>query len=545
MPDYPPPKKLGRYEVVAELGKGAMGVVYEGRDPNIGRRVAIKTARRDVMESTGMADEMMVRFLREAQAAGALNHPNIITIYDADEEDGIAYIAMEFLEGGNLRDLIDAKKKLDVTQIVEIGATLCEALAVAHDNGIVHRDIKPANIMTVKGGEIKIADFGIAHVSDSNLTQEGALIGTPHYMSPEQFMGQKLDGRSDLFSVANILYEMLTGEKPFTGEALSTVMHHVIKTDPTPPHEFNLTIPDELSKVIMKALAKRPAQRYKDGRAMAAALRESLKDNPDPAILEGRIIDAGFTVVGKPPADATVVAGATTATKPGDAPTLVSTGAPDATKTGPAPAGAAATGGTHVSGAPATSAAPATTAAPAAPTVPAAPPVRKLAMIGAGGVFVVLLVAAVALVKGLGGGTSTTPPGTGKSNSGNVSPTLITPENTILFTVYGATSPENYDEWVEAEGGVVDPHDIFNKFADDKKIRAITEGKVQVTDPAGGSPISVDISSTGDATVKFAGDAQQVSASVEAPGFTGEDFEPRRRADGQWEKQYIVLKAGS
>jgi serine/threonine protein kinase len=297
------PAKLGRYEVIRELGKGAMGVVYEGKDPNIGRRVAIKTARREVVEASGMADEMMERFLREAQAAGALNHPNIIIIYDAAEEDGMAYIAMEYLEGGDLGDIIDSRKRLGMDEIVEIGANICEALHVAHEHGVVHRDIKPANILMPTGKPLKVADFGIAHVSDSNLTQDGALIGTPHYMSPEQFMGQKLDGRSDLFSVGNILYELSTGEKPFGGEALSTVMHKVIKTDPVPPTELNFAIPDALALVIMKALSKRPANRYKTGNEMAAALRESLKENPNPAILDpGASIALSSTMAASAPA---------------------------------------------------------------------------------------------------------------------------------------------------------------------------------------------------------------------------------------------------
>ncbi len=286
MADPKMPTRLGRYEVIRELGKGAMGVVYEGKDPNIGRRVAIKTARREVVEASGMADEMMERFLREAKAAGALNHPNIITIYDAAEEDGMAYIAMEYLEGGDLADIVDSRKRLGMEEIVEIGANICEALHVAHEHGVVHRDIKPANILMPTDKPLKVADFGIAHVSDSNLTQDGALIGTPHYMSPEQFMGQKLDGRSDLFSVGNILYELTTGEKPFGGEALSTVMHRVIKIDPVPPTELNFAIPDALAGVIMKALSKRPANRFKTGNEMAAALRESLKENPNPAILD-------------------------------------------------------------------------------------------------------------------------------------------------------------------------------------------------------------------------------------------------------------------
>lgn len=294
MPDMP--KKLGRYEIVRELGKGAMGVVYEGIDPNIGRRVAIKTARRDVLEASGMAEEMMERFLREARAAGNLNHPNIITIYDSDEEDGLAYIAMEYLDGGDLRDTLDRRTSLDVEEIAEIGAQICDALAAAHDDGVVHRDVKPANILTPSSGKLIVADFGIARVADSNLTQEGAMIGTPHYMSPEQFMGHKIDGRTDLFSVAIILYELLTGEKPFGGEALSTVMHHVIKSTPAAPSELNVAVPKAMDTVVMKALAKRPAERYVDGRAMAAALREAVKATPDPVILSGG--DTNATVIG-------------------------------------------------------------------------------------------------------------------------------------------------------------------------------------------------------------------------------------------------------
>jgi len=302
------PKKLGRYEIVRELGKGAMGVVYEGLDPNISRRVAIKTARRDVLESSGLASEMMERFLREARAAGNLSHPNIITIYDSAEEDGLAYIAMEYLEGGDLRDTIENRRSLEIEDIAEMGAAICDALAVAHDQGIIHRDIKPANILVPVNGPLKVADFGIAHVADSNLTQDGAMIGTPHYMSPEQFMGQKVDGRSDLFSVAIILYELLTGEKPFSGEALSTVMHHVIKTTPAAPSELNVNVPPALDAVVLKALAKRPAQRFIDGRAMAKALREAVKPNPDMTIVAGGSEDA--TLVREAEADATVVSAA-------------------------------------------------------------------------------------------------------------------------------------------------------------------------------------------------------------------------------------------
>ncbi len=307
MADSDAPKKLGRYEIVGELGKGAMGIVYEGYDPNIDRRVAIKTARKEVLEASGMADELMERFLREAQAAGKLNHPNIITIYDAGKEGDMAYIAMEYLDGGDLDDQIKRNKRMDVNDIVKIAASICEALARAHEKGIVHRDIKPANIMTLPNGDIKVADFGIAHVSDSELTQEGSMIGTPHYMSPEQFMGQKVDGRSDLFAVAIIAYQLLTGERPFSGDAISAIMHNVLKTEPVDPKELNFAVSESLSKVVMKALKKSPNDRYQTGDEMAAAILESMKPNPDPAILQLTAAAASEATVVSQDAAATVL----------------------------------------------------------------------------------------------------------------------------------------------------------------------------------------------------------------------------------------------
>jgi serine/threonine-protein kinase len=292
-----------------------MGVVYEGFDPKIGRRVAIKTARRDVLEGSGYAEEMMARFLREARAAGALNHPGIITIYDVGEEGGTAYIAMEYIPTGSLQDRMEAKVRLDPSEVVRIGAMICDALAAAHDEGIVHRDIKPANVMMLADGAVKLADFGIARITNSNLTQDGAMVGTPHFMSPEQFMGQKVDARSDLFSVGLILYEMLTGEKPFGGDTFSAVMHRVIKAEPIEPNELNLAVNDCLSRVVMKALSKNPNRRYANGRTMAAALRESLAENPNPAI-------TGVPPAGASP-DATIPARQQEAT-------VVSTSLPDA-----------------------------------------------------------------------------------------------------------------------------------------------------------------------------------------------------------------------
>lgn len=331
------PENLGRYPIVRVLGKGAMGVVYEGRDPNIGRRVAIKTARAELLGSREDQAELLERFLREARAAGILNHPNIITIYDVGEEDGTAFIAMEFVEGQSLEDHIASRRRFPLAESVELIAQIAEGLACAHDQGIVHRDIKPANIMLPRNGPPKVADFGIARTKDSSLTQEGVLIGTPSYMSPEQFMGHGVDGRSDLFSLGIILYELLTGERPFPGEAFGTIMHHVLKSAPVAPNELNFSVGAPLGKVALKALAKAPQDRYSSGRALAAALRESLKPSPDPAVLleTGRVLES--TLIGQPPGGA-LDPGATVA-----APPPAAGGGMEATVAGSPPPGQAAT----------------------------------------------------------------------------------------------------------------------------------------------------------------------------------------------------------
>lgn len=294
------PEKLGRYEIIRIIGKGAMGVVYEGRDPFIGRRVAIKTCRRDVMEASNLKEEMLQRFDRELRAAGALQHPNIVTIYDVGEDQGLPYIAMEYIEGHDLRHVIEHRVDYDVAVILELMARVCEGLHHAHLHGVIHRDIKPANILVPARGGVKLADFGIARTADSELTLDGAIVGTPHYMSPEQFTGETLDGRSDLFSVGIILYELLTGEKPFAGEALSTVMHHVLKRDPVPPSQRNPALKSTVDTVVLKSLAKSPNARYVDGNAMAAALRECLKREPDMEIVEGAAPNKATTVLGGP-----------------------------------------------------------------------------------------------------------------------------------------------------------------------------------------------------------------------------------------------------
>jgi serine/threonine-protein kinase len=264
-------KKLGKYEIRGELGQGAMGIVYDGFDPMIGRRVALKTVRRDQLDRAEV-EEILARFKREAQAAGRLNHPNIVQIYEYGEDEGTAFIAMEFVEGRELKDHFDADERFPMAEIVRIMGQLLEALDYSHKNGVVHRDIKPANIILLKDGTVKVADFGIARVESSNLTQAGSVLGTPSYMSPEQFMGQTVDGRSDLFSAGVILYQFLTGEKPFTG-ALTTIMHKVLKEEPAAPSALNVQVPRPFDALIRKALAKRPDERFQNGREFAIALK--------------------------------------------------------------------------------------------------------------------------------------------------------------------------------------------------------------------------------------------------------------------------------
>ncbi len=297
------PAKLGKYEIRRELGSGAMGVVYEGWDPGIARRVAIKTVRRDQLDRAE-AGEILARFQREAQAAGRLSHPNIVGIYEYGEDDGTAFIAMEFIEGRELKDYFDANERFALPEIGRIMVQLLAALGHAHQNGITHRDIKPANIILLKDGTVKVADFGIARIESSNLTQAGAVLGTPAYMSPEQFMGQTVDGRSDLFSAGVILYQFLTGDKPFTG-TLTTIMHKVLKEDPPAPSELNVQVPRPFDALIRQALAKRPEDRFQSAQAFAAAIDTALQK---PQGDDATVIGAEATLAGLPPAVAPTAA---------------------------------------------------------------------------------------------------------------------------------------------------------------------------------------------------------------------------------------------
>ncbi|MBW2146645.1 MAG: CHASE2 domain-containing protein [Deltaproteobacteria bacterium] len=253
---------LGRYEVVEELGKGAMGVVYKGMDPKIGRIVAIKTIRFDQDFEPDQVEEMKERFFAEAKAAGRLNHPNIITIYDTGEDYDLSWIAMEFLEGENLEPYTKKEKLLPLRRVVEIIAHVCDALEYAHQHNIIHRDIKPANIMLLKNGDIKVTDFGIARITSASKTQTGIILGTPSYMSPEQVAGKKVDGRSDIFSLGVFFYELLTGEKPFQGESIATLMYQIANERHSNPKLKNERIPDVFVKIIDKALEKNLEKRY-------------------------------------------------------------------------------------------------------------------------------------------------------------------------------------------------------------------------------------------------------------------------------------------
>ena len=246
--------KIGRYKIVGELGRGAMGVVYKATDPNIGRTVALKTMRVDVhgLESA----DLMRRFKNEARAAGLLSHPNIVTIYDAGEYDGIFYIAMECLEGTTLQELM-AERRLETGEAVRIAHEIAKGLDYAHSHGIVHRDVKPANIMITRRGAVKIMDFGIAKAGGS-MTATGQVLGSPNYMSPEQVKGKSFDGRSDLFSLGVLLYEMLTGEKPFAGQNVTTIIYKIVNENPIPPRELETAVPAGLNTLVLKALAKSP-----------------------------------------------------------------------------------------------------------------------------------------------------------------------------------------------------------------------------------------------------------------------------------------------
>ena len=269
----------GRYQITKEVGRGSMGIVYAAQDPQIGRTVALKVLRQD-----RASDESLVkRFLREARAIGRLSHPHIVTIYDAGEDQGNVYIAMEFVEGTPLNEII-RERAFTPEETVDIGRQVAETLNYAHGKGVVHRDIKPSNIILQSNNQIKITDFGIARIEDSTATlqtQTGEIMGTPAYMSPEQVLGKPVDRCTDIFSLGVVLYELSTGKRPFggPGKTLATVFNEIMQESPREPASASESgsVPAGLSTVIMKCLAKSPQERYQTGRELADALKDALK----------------------------------------------------------------------------------------------------------------------------------------------------------------------------------------------------------------------------------------------------------------------------
>ncbi|HTC77237.1 MAG TPA: serine/threonine-protein kinase, partial [Terriglobales bacterium] len=264
---------LGRYEIAAELGRGAMGTVYQARDPRINRTVAIKTIH--VRGASAEEEkEFLDRFFREAQAAGKLAHPGIVTVYDAGEDEAskTPYIVMEYIAGATLEAM--GQKGVALPMALDLTRQLAEALHYAHAQGIVHRDIKPANIIVTDEGRAKITDFGVAKLAVSEFTQTGQVLGTPSYMSPEQLGGGKIDGRSDLFSLGVTLYILLTGAKPFSGDTVSAITFKVAYQEPTPATQLNAALNPDYDYVLQRALAKEAEERYRNGKEFAADLED-------------------------------------------------------------------------------------------------------------------------------------------------------------------------------------------------------------------------------------------------------------------------------
>jgi predicted Ser/Thr protein kinase len=333
-----PSEIAGRYQVVQKLGAGAFGTVYKAKDKILGRMVAIKTIRLEGLAAAGASlEELVERFKREAQVSAQLKHPNIVTIYDVGEADGISYLAMEFIDGVGLDRVIAGAGRLAIERAASIGAQIADALDFAHKNGVVHRDIKPANIMIETGDRVKVTDFGIAKVtSGEHLTMTGSLLGTPSYMSPEQARGGDLDGRSDLFAVGCILYEMLAGQKAFRGESITALIFKIITEEPPAISSLDPTVPEDMIRIITRALSKLPETRYQSGRELTDALLVFTRAGATPTIRQSELATAPGTAP-RPAAatDAPPTVAAAAPTHAGAAPTQVTPAA--ATRLMPTP----------------------------------------------------------------------------------------------------------------------------------------------------------------------------------------------------------------
>jgi eukaryotic-like serine/threonine-protein kinase len=271
-------QKIGRYEIIEELGRGAMGAVYRAKDPAMDRIVALKT----IISAALASDEdgeFRERFFREARAAGALTHPGIVPVFDVGEHEGQPFLVMEYVDGRTLAKVYDRGERLNLDRMCEIGQKIAEALGYAHQRGVVHRDIKPANILLTSREAYgierpKIADFGIAKLTESEMTMTGKMLGTPAFMPPEQFTGAQVDGRADIFSLGVVLYWLATGEQPFPGGSLSTVLYKVVHTEPIPPRKLNPALPARFESIIQKCMEKDPSARYQTGEELARELSE-------------------------------------------------------------------------------------------------------------------------------------------------------------------------------------------------------------------------------------------------------------------------------
>ena len=313
------PTKFGKYDVVGVLGKGAMGIVYDCRDPVIGRRVAIKTVLKESLDSSE-AEGLLGRFKQEAQAAGRLNHPGVVSIYDYGETADVAFIAMEYISGKELKSYFDKGEKFALADTVRIMSAILEALEHAHVSKVVHRDIKPANIMITEDGRVKVADFGVAKIESSLATQIGTRVGTPAYMAPEQHRMMAVDGRADLFSCGVILYQFLThGARPFTGGS-QTIARNILTQTPTPPSQINVELLPAWDLLVKKALAKRADERYQTAREFIDALRRAVGDLPAASAVQPSGIDGASTGGSRPPAEPAALSRAATTTNSGSRP---------------------------------------------------------------------------------------------------------------------------------------------------------------------------------------------------------------------------------
>jgi len=277
------PERIGKYEIRRELGKGAMGTVYEGFDPVIERPVAIKTILAEYLANVEV-DSAVMRFKREAQAGGKLHHPGIVGVYEFGEDEKMAFIVMEYVQGKELRKLMRERGRFELIDVFEVMKQLLAALDYSHKSGVVHRDIKPGNLMVLSDMKIKVMDFGVARVESASLTRVGSVVGTPTHIAPEQLLGLPTDGRCDLWAAGVILYELLTGHGPFVAETSVTVMHKVLHVDPAAPSSMVASLPSAFDAVVARALAKKPEERYQSARDFAGALVNAfLKSRPGSA----------------------------------------------------------------------------------------------------------------------------------------------------------------------------------------------------------------------------------------------------------------------